>query len=89
MFKKKRRMTKKQMEALPYFVFVAIGLLIILALVIDLTSEPYTGPNFYEKSVMIMKSFSLMELFKLGLIMTFPFVMIAWIVHGVQLRVFA
>jgi len=90
-YKKKKTLTKKQREAMPYFVLALFGLLIATGLMIHLESTAVREqtPNMVDSAISMAKEYSWTDLIKIGGILLLPFVVISWILHGVQFRILA
>lgn len=68
---------------------LSLSLIGIVGLCMYFTQQPVQSIGFLQSAVLISHSYSGIELIKIGMIIAFPFVVIAWLLHGVQLRLFA
>jgi len=68
---------------------LSLSLIGIVGLCMYFTQQPVQSIGFLQRAVLISHSYSGIELIKIGMIIAFPFVVLAWLLHGVQLRLFA
>ena len=86
---RKIKFTKKQKEATIIFSMCGIGVFILAMLMDSLTSTPYQGMGYLASGIIYMRAFTTVELLKLGAILAFPFIIISWVLHGVQFKILA
>ena len=77
--------TKDQKLAVGLIFMSCLGI-VLLAILIQIFFFP--TPEYISNTPFLM-SLSWGQLIKYGLIVSFPFIVFAWVVHGVQLRLFA
>ena len=86
---KKLKLTKNQKESIIIFSLCGVGALIIGGLISSLTSQPIQSMGYLARSLIIARSFGWLELIKIGLVLAFPFIVISWVLHGIQVRLLA
>ncbi|MFO7881185.1 MAG: hypothetical protein R6U52_01440 [Kosmotogaceae bacterium] len=86
------RIPKKLKEALPYFIFALLGILIIAALISDLDYEkPLSMEEQFYGNSYNLKDYTWNEIAKYSVIKMSPIIviciLIAWVIHGVGFHV--
>ena len=90
MDKKKIKLSKTQIHGCIILCFCALGVLIIAALISDLTYTPTEGIiPIWIKAVPVLSALSWSGIAKFLFVLFAPIIAISWLIHGVQFRILA
>ncbi len=87
--KDKIKLSKTQWTGISYLVASFFAFIFAFSLYDSITRVPSTAPNLFVQALTLANALSWTVLLKWTLIIILPVLAIAWVIHGVQLRLLA